>query len=91
MYIFSVFDSKAEKYLPPFFSDTSASATRALVNVMHDPNHEFTKFAEDYALFEIGYWNQETGEVVPKLNGPTNIVGCWTLKAALVNGNGDGR
>lgn len=81
MLIFAVFDSKAEKYLQPFYSPTAAAAVRAVTAAVADPTHEFHRFAEDYTLFEVGHWNEDEGLLSGQ--APRSVVGCWTLKASL--------
>lgn len=52
--IFSVYDAKAEAYLQPFFSTTTGLATRSFTDIMNDKTHPFSKYPEDYTLFELG-------------------------------------
>lgn len=59
--VFSVYDSKAEAYLQPFFSITAGQATRSFSDACLDQNHQFHKHAGDYTLFEIGTYEDETG------------------------------
>lgn len=61
--IFSVYDEKAEAYLQPFFALTKGSALRAFADAVNDPKHEFARHAADYTLFQIGFFDQETGFV----------------------------
>lgn len=60
---FSVFDSKAESYIQPFFFPATGQAIRAFETAAQDENHEFYKHAADYTLFEIGTFNQGTGHL----------------------------
>ncbi len=52
--VFTVFDSKAEAYLPPFYLITRGQAIRAFTDSVNDPNHQFAKHPEDYTLFLLG-------------------------------------
>lgn len=52
--IYSIYDSKAEAYLQPFFMIAKGSALRAITDLANDPSHAFCKHAEDYSLFELG-------------------------------------
>ncbi len=65
--MYSIFDSKLEGYLQPIFAENDAVAVRILKNAVDDPDHLFSKNAEDYALFRIGIFVQETGVIVPEL------------------------
>lgn len=64
MKIFTVYDVKAEAYLQPYFSVTTATAVRAFQAAANNTEHDFHRFAEDYTLFEIGTWDEATGDIV---------------------------
>lgn len=59
---YSVFDSKAKAYLSPFYSTTEGVATRMFSAAVEDAAHDFHKFAEDYTLFYLGDFDEETGK-----------------------------
>lgn len=59
MKIFTIYDSKAEAYLPPFFMKSKGEALRALTSQVNDENSNFHKYAEDFTIFEVGEWNEE--------------------------------
>ena len=48
--IFSVYDSKVEAYLQPFFMQTRGAAVRAITELVADPKHQFGKYPMDYTL-----------------------------------------
>ena len=52
--VYSVYDSKAEAYLPPMFFPSKGVAIRAFTVAVTDASHDFHKFSEDYTLFELG-------------------------------------
>lgn len=58
---FSVFDCKAEAYLPPFFTSTTALAMRSFGTAANTADHDFHKYAADYTLFEIGWYDDSNG------------------------------
>lgn len=58
---FSVFDSKSESYLQPFFSQTTGTAIRSFESAANDHNHQFAAYAADYTLFEIGSFEENSG------------------------------
>lgn len=65
--IYSVYDSKLEGYLQPIFAENDAVAVRMLENAVNDVSHDFSKHAEDYALFRLGVFVQSTGVIAPEL------------------------
>lgn len=60
MGIFSIFDSKAEAYMQPFFTK-EAVAMREFANLVADKGHAIGQHPEDYTLFCVGAWNEQTG------------------------------
>jgi len=65
MKILSVFDSKVQAYSTPFFMRTRAEALRGWQEVVNDPSTAFNKHPEDYTLFELGEFNEDTGAIKP--------------------------
>ncbi len=63
MKVFSVYDEKAEAYLIPIFQLTTAVAVRAFAHAANSENHDFSRFAGDYTLFEIGVWDDKSGTI----------------------------
>lgn len=61
--IFSVYDSKAEAHLQPFFSVNRVVAIRDFSTAALDPNTAFSRNGADYTLFEIGEWDPSRGSI----------------------------
>jgi len=61
--MFSVFDSKAKAYLPPFLLPETVMAVRAFGDCVMDSGHAFGKHPEDYTLFQVGSFDQNSGMV----------------------------
>lgn len=57
MLVFSVYDTKSECYMPPFYLTTVGQAVRAFVDCVNDPKHQFSRHPADYTLFELGYFD----------------------------------
>ncbi len=57
--IFSMYDTKAEAYIRPFFMPNVALAQRAIVTAGQDPEHPFAQHPSDYILYELGTWEEE--------------------------------
>lgn len=55
--VFTIYDSKAELYLPPFYFRTAGEATRAFEESCNDPQHQFHRHSEDFTLFELGTYD----------------------------------
>lgn len=68
----SVFDSKAEAFLPPFYTQTTATAIRQFEAAVNEFGHEFQKFAGDYTLFELAEFEPNTGKIIVH-DAPINL------------------
>ena len=60
--VFSIYDSKAEAYLPPFILPKQAQAKRAFADCVNSDTHQFGQNPADYTLFELGNFNDEDGQ-----------------------------
>lgn len=60
MEVFSVFDTKAESYLQPFFAANRALALRSFSDAANNASSQFAKHASDFVLFRIGTWDDQT-------------------------------
>ncbi len=58
---FTVYDNKAECYLPPFFTPEVGQATREFANAINSSSHAFARNPEDYTLTEVGTFDDNTG------------------------------
>lgn len=59
--VFTVHDSKAQAYLPPFNLPTKEMAVRTFSDTVNDSKHPFGKHPADYTLFHIGTFDDDTG------------------------------
>lgn len=69
--VFSVFDSKAKVFQQPFFSHNVGTALRSWEQAVAKPDSIFAQYPADFTLFNIGTFNDETGELV-KHSEPLN-------------------
>ncbi len=67
---YSVYDSKAEIYLPPFCFPTHGASLRAFKETCNDGQSSIAKHPADYTLFYIGEWDDNIGiqETVTHIN-----------------------
>lgn len=59
--VFSIHDSKAAAYAPPFFMARMELALRAFNDLAADTQSQINKHPEDYTLFLIGEFDDATG------------------------------
>lgn len=69
--VFSVYDSKARVYSQPFFAHNIAVAVRMFQSTIADANTNLAKHPEDYSLFHLACFNDETGAFTPRT--PVNL------------------
>lgn len=71
-HIFSVFDSKIDAFIQPFYAQTEGEACRMFETAASDETHQFNRHAGDYTLFYFGYFCNEKGDFVI-LDVPKNL------------------
>lgn len=81
--VFTIYDSKTEAYLPPFYMKSKGEAIRALQNHVNDVEHNFCKYASDFTLFDLGTWDDSTCKF-DLLNTPHSILILQELKRDVV-------
>lgn len=67
--LFTVYDTKAEVYFPPFGARHVAEAVRQFADLVANPASVLAKHPEDYRLFICGEFHQDSGIVVPLKDG----------------------
>jgi hypothetical protein len=65
--IYSIFDKKAELYLPPFMETANGTAIRKLQDMVADnnPNNMFHHHAEDFDLVKLAEFGEISGSIKP--------------------------
>jgi len=58
--VFTVYDTKAELYLPPFYNQTKGQAVRAFQDTTNTKDHQFNRHPEDFTLFYLGTYDDCT-------------------------------
>lgn len=62
--IFTIHDTKAVAYLPPFLMHQAGMAIRTFKDCIQSDDHQFGKNPEDYILFEIGHFDDTNAEII---------------------------
>lgn len=60
----SVYDSKVSAYAPPFPAKTRGEAIRIFSDAVRDPSTLLSKHPEDYRLFLLGEFDDNSGHIV---------------------------
>lgn len=61
--MFCIYDCKMELYLSPFTAINAAVAAREFETAVMTPNHNFNQHPDDYSLWEIGEFDQQSAAV----------------------------
>lgn len=70
--VFSVYDAKADAFLPPFILPRAQMAQRVFGDCVNSRTHQFHSHPEDYTLFHLGNFDDESGRLSPK-ETPTSM------------------
>lgn len=84
--VFSVFDCKAQAFLTPIFCPTRGVAVRMFQAAVVDEGHDFHRFAEDYTLFELGDFDEQSAKF-DLYSTPESVVIAAALLAATEERN----
>lgn len=60
---YSIKDIKSQLFSPPHFTTSDGVAIRDFSTVCEDPQTKLNKFPEDFALYHMGHFDVETGEL----------------------------
>ncbi|WNK13720.1 MAG: nonstructural protein [Microvirus sp.] len=68
---FTVYDTKSAIFANPFVSQNKMTALRDFQQAANDPQSQISNYPEDFILFEIGTFDENTGSISPML--PVNL------------------
>jgi hypothetical protein len=60
---YTIYDVASGVYMRPFFSQADGQAIRGFKDIACDADHEIGKHPEDYTLYRIGSFNDNTGKM----------------------------
>lgn len=63
--MFSLFDTKTGTFATPFFMNHRGAAFRAVMDVASDMTTSIGRHPADYALYELGLFDDQTGRLEP--------------------------
>lgn len=77
---FSIWDKKARSFGQMFPSQTKGSAERAFSDNVNQKDSMANKYPDDFALFQICEFDDDTGAIVNKYEPPLLICEATALK-----------
>ena len=78
--MFAVRDSKIEAYMRPSFVQNEAVMRRSCEHALFDENHPFSLAPQDYQVFYLGEFDENTGKLTPV--APEHVFNIVDLKGA---------
>lgn len=67
MKVYAIYDRAVEAYGQPFFVKSQGQAVRSFKDECENKESQFNKHPNDYDLYHIGEYNEETGELQAKM------------------------
>lgn len=77
--VYSIRDAKTEAYSNPFYAHNRQAAVRLFETACNDPAVEISKYPDDFALFEIGVFDDAAGLILSEIQ-PVRVIGANELK-----------
>nr|WAE43897.1 MAG: nonstructural protein [Microviridae sp.] len=72
LFIYSVYDSKVEAYLPPLFMKSKGEFLRSFAEAANDPKCNIGKYPADFTAFELGSFDDSNARVL-SLPAPVSL------------------
>lgn len=69
----AVFDSAVNAYGQPIFVPAVGAALRSFIDEVNSPDSAMGRHPEDYVLFHLADYNDETGEFLPTERGIVSL------------------
>lgn len=77
--IIAVKDRAADMFGRPFYTRTTAEAVRSFTDEANNKDSQIHKHPEDYDLFLLGTFNEDTGRIEQDVSHPNLIVRAQDL------------
>ena len=77
--VYSIYDQKTGVYDRPFLQHTHGEAERNFKQLVNDEKSQVNKFPEDYDLYYLGEYDNNTGKY-QTLDSPQHLIKAVQLK-----------
>jgi len=85
--VFSIYDSNAEVFLPPFYFQNKGEAIRVFSDTVQDSSTQLCKHPEDFTLFMLGDFDNSNAKYT-SLQTPVSLgLALDFVKAADIGGS----
>lgn len=72
--MYSIFDRTAKAYNKPYYAVNDGMAVRMFSEAVNDPKSSLGQNPEDYALYQIGHFCEDTGIISQSDIGPERLM-----------------
>jgi len=66
--LYAIFDTATGVYEKPFFGQSDGEVKRSFMDIANDADHPIGKHPEDYSLYRLGNFDDNTGMVLNEEN-----------------------
>lgn len=73
MKLYSVYDKQVSAYMPMFPARARGEALRMVTDAATNPEGQFAKHLQDYVLYEIGEFLDDSGRIVQSDDHPVMV------------------
>jgi len=77
--IFAIYDKKGISFGLPYYALQKGQAIRGFTDAVNDPSSPYNKHPEDFTLFHLGEFNDQTGKIEP-LSQPQPLEEALSVK-----------
>lgn len=74
--MYSLLDGKGKVYSKPFYANNDGEALRSFAEAVNNKDLVCGKYPEDFSLFRVGEWDDNTGML-----SPADIIPVYIAKA----------
>lgn len=78
---FSIYDAKAQMFGPLYSAPTPGAAERSFHESLSNPDAPYGKYPDDFALYRIMDFDDNSGSIVEKYEPPQLVVQASALAA----------
>ena len=68
--LYSILDTKAIIYSPPFAAANDAIAIRMVMDILRNQDNNLSRYPDDHELYCVGYWDEVNGDILATDKGP---------------------
>lgn len=72
--VFAARDTAVDAFMPPFFCRAKGEAIRSFMSAALDDGGSLAKHRVDYDLYQLGFYDDATGDLTAMEGGPERVI-----------------